>query len=64
MVSYQFSKCSIALLTLHAIGDIIELSVFGSTIIIINTAEDAYKLMEKRGNNYSDRPRICLQGEL
>ena len=41
-----------------------QLSVLGRSIIVLNTAEQANNLMEKKGNNYSDRPNTVLQGEL
>lgn len=33
-------------------------------MIILNTAESAKELMERRGANYSDRPPMVLHGEL
>lgn len=46
------------------VGEIVELSVLGTSVIVVNAAEEAYKLMDKRGSIYSDRPRAILQGEL
>ena len=34
----------------------------GKSIIVLNKAEDAHNLLEKRGANYSDRPQAFLQG--
>ena len=39
-----------------------QLSVLGRSIIVLNTAEQANNLMEKRGVNFSDRPNAVLQG--
>lgn len=52
------------LLKLSNAGGIIELSALGTSIFVINTAEEAYKLLDERGSNYSDRPNAILQGEL
>ncbi|KAI5119693.1 hypothetical protein M0805_003579 [Coniferiporia weirii] len=45
-------------------GDVIYVSVVGHPIIILNSAEAAWDLMEKRGSNYSDRPITILHGEM
>ena len=45
-------------------GDIIQLFVFNKSIIVLNNAQDAQNLLEKRGHNYSDRVRAILQGEM
>ena len=50
-------------LTVHG-GDIIHLSALNKSIIVLNNAQDARNLMEKRGNNNSDRVRSILQGEM
>lgn len=48
----------------HSLGDILQLFVAGKSIVILNKAADAHDLLEKRGANYSDRPRTILQGEM
>lgn len=48
----------------YSTGDIMYLSISGKSIIVLNKAEDAQNLLEKRGSNYSDRPRSVLQGEM
>ena len=45
-------------------GGIMHLSVAGKPIILINDAVEAYNLLDKRGANYSDRPRSLLVGEM
>ncbi|THH08770.1 hypothetical protein EW145_g2477 [Phellinidium pouzarii] len=45
-------------------GDIIYIPIFGRPVIILNTAEAALDLMEKRGANYSDRPISILLGKM
>ena len=47
----------------HA-GNIIHLSVSGRSIIVLNTANAAIDLLEKRSSIYSDRPRMPMAGEL
>ncbi|KIJ45825.1 hypothetical protein M422DRAFT_165839 [Sphaerobolus stellatus SS14] len=41
-------------------GNIIHLSVFGSPIIVLSSAQDAYELLGKRSNIYSDRAKIAM----
>lgn len=50
--------------SLRTLGDIIQLSVLGRSIIILNSAEDAHNLLNKRSFNYSDRPDPVLQGKM
>lgn len=45
-------------------GDILQLHAANKSIIVLNKAEDANILLNKRGANYSDRPRTILQGEM
>ncbi|KAK0452140.1 cytochrome P450 [Desarmillaria tabescens] len=45
-------------------SDIVSATVFGMTIIIINTYEKAVEMLDKKGSIYSDRPRIPMAGEL
>jgi cytochrome P450 len=45
-------------------GDISSLTVFGQTMIIVNSMEVAEDLLEARGANFSDRPVIPMGGEL
>ena len=45
-------------------GDVIYLSIIGRPIIVLNSAEAARDLMDKRSSNYSDRPRIVVIGEM
>lgn len=40
------------------------MSVLGQPIIVLNSVDDARNLMDKRGAEYSDRPRAVLLGEL
>jgi len=40
---------------LSTFGDIIYIYTFGNPIVIINTAEAAELLLDKRGNKYSSR---------
>ncbi len=45
-------------------GNIIHMHVYGRPIIILNSFEHAQELMDKRGANHSDRPRMVLIHEL
>ncbi|TDL23203.1 cytochrome P450 [Rickenella mellea] len=45
-------------------GDIIHVSMFGQSIIIINSYEMAFDLFERRSYNYSDRPSNVMVGDL
>ena len=40
------------------------LNFLGKPILVINDAEEAYNLLEKRGSIYSDRPKSILIGEM
>ncbi|KAG8777053.1 hypothetical protein FRC12_000568 [Ceratobasidium sp. 428] len=41
-------------------SDMFSLNVFGTVIIVLNNAEDAINLLEKRSNIYSDRPHRSM----
>ncbi|KAJ7200297.1 cytochrome P450 [Mycena pura] len=45
-------------------GDILSLTVFGRTMIVINSVKVAEDLLEVHGTNFSDRPVIQMGGEL
>ncbi|KAH8114941.1 cytochrome P450 [Phellopilus nigrolimitatus] len=45
-------------------GDVIYTNIIGHPIIILNSAEGARDLMEKRSANYSDRPISILHGDM
>lgn len=38
--------------------------LFGQRLIILNNADDATTLLDKRGSNYSGRPAFTMGGEL
>lgn len=46
------------------LGNIFQLSILGKPVIIMDKAEDAHQLLDKRGNNYSDRTKAVMHGEL
>ena len=46
------------------LGDVIYLSVFSKSIVVLNSAVAARDLLEKRSVSYSDRPRFVLLAEL
>lgn len=41
-------------------GDVIYLRVLDRVVIVLNSAEAAIDLLEKRGENYSDRPQMQI----
>ncbi|KAJ7503304.1 cytochrome P450 [Mycena galericulata] len=45
-------------------GDISSVSVFGQQLTIINSAQVAMDLLDKKGSIYSDRPVVPMGGEL
>ncbi|KAJ3488107.1 hypothetical protein NLI96_g3079 [Meripilus lineatus] len=40
-------------------GDVLKLNIVGKTLIVLNSEEAATDLLEKRGQKYSDRPRLA-----
>lgn len=60
----------IALLTvipaklIEIIGDVNTVVVAGQRLIILNSAEAAFDLLEKRSSIYSSRPKLLFGGEL
>lgn len=46
------------------IGDIVAVSVFGQEMLIVNSAQLAIDMLEKRSGIYSDRPSMEMGGEL
>ncbi|KAF7342508.1 Cytochrome P450 [Mycena venus] len=45
-------------------GDLVSITTFGKTMIIVNSLKVAEDLLESRGGNFSDRPVIPMGGEL
>ncbi|KAJ6585737.1 cytochrome P450 [Mycena capillaripes] len=45
-------------------GDIVSVTTFGKTMIILNSVKVAEDLLESKGSNFSDRPVIQMGGEL
>lgn len=48
----------------QGIGPIVHINVAGKSLLILNTAEIAFDLLDRRGSNYTDRPRLIMAGEL
>lgn len=46
------------------LGDIASVSVFGQQMIILNSAEAASAMLDKKSSLYSDRPILQMGGEL
>ena len=55
---------SICHLNTHILGDICSVTVLGQPIIIINSAEVACDMLDKKSAIYSDRPVLQMAGEL
>jgi hypothetical protein len=47
-----------------SIGDVNYAHALGQSFIILNSLKDVNELMEKRAENYSDRPSFVMAGEL
>ena len=45
-------------------GDLIYTSLFGLSIIVINSIDVARDLLDKRGSNFSDRPKSVVYNEM
>ncbi|KAJ6517253.1 cytochrome P450 [Mycena vitilis] len=45
-------------------GDIVSLTTFGTTLIIVNSVQIAEDLLDARGGNFADRPVIQMGGEM
>jgi len=46
------------------LGDIIYIYKFGNSMVVLNTAEAANLLLDKRSNKYSSRPRRTMINDL
>ena len=46
------------------VGEIVGLNLLGQPMIVLNSAEHATALLDKRGTIYSDRPVLIMGGEL
>ena len=45
-------------------GEVMYLDVAGSPMIVLNSLKPAVELLERRSNNYSDRPRLIMAQEV
>ncbi|KZT74723.1 cytochrome P450 [Daedalea quercina L-15889] len=45
-------------------GDIMSITVFGQTTVVLNSPNLAFALLDKKGARYSDRPRLPVVGEI
>ncbi|SJL15059.1 related to cytochrome P450 CYP2 subfamily [Armillaria ostoyae] len=45
-------------------GDILSVSIFGRRLVVINSAQAAIDILDKKGTIYSDRPIMGMIGEL
>jgi hypothetical protein len=51
-------------LCLWCTGDICSITVLGRVIVVINSPDIAFELLDKRSSIYSDRPHFQMAGEL
>ena len=49
---------------LYTEGDIVSISIFGQTIVVLNSVDAAIDMLEKKSVIYSDRPVLQMGGEL
>ena len=54
----------LSLIRIVSIGNVVSLSIFNRTIIILNSSKAAIELLHKRSSIYSDRPYLAMGGEL
>ena len=45
-------------------GEVLYLDGAGQPIIVCNSLKSAFKLLERRSSNYSDRPRFIMAQEI
>jgi hypothetical protein len=50
--------------TCRLTGDVVSLSILGRSVIILNSAQAALDLLDKRSSIYSDRPHMVMAGDL
>ena len=63
-LSFQSDPTNICHLNTFILGDICSVTVLGQPIIIINSAEVACGMLDKKSAIYSDRPVLQMAGEL
>lgn len=49
---------------ISTLGDIVSVNLLGQPMVILNSAEIASELLEKRSAIYSDRPTLVMSGEM
>ena len=47
-----------------ASGPLVYLELLGQPVLVLNSYDAAVELLEKRSQIYSDRPKLCMAGEL
>jgi hypothetical protein len=63
----QFTCCHFFVMmtiTSYAAGDIVHADVAGTHMIILNSADYAYSLLDEKGAIYSERPMVHVLGKL
>ena len=45
-------------------GDVVYTTIFGKPIVVLNSIDAARDLLDKKGSNFSDRPRAVAWNEL
>ncbi|KAI0742416.1 cytochrome P450 [Daedaleopsis nitida] len=62
-LTFEFQEKLFARLS-QRFGDVMYLRLFQTPAIVLNTLGGARDLLDKRGANYADRPRMVLQGDM
>lgn len=60
----RYSYCLSSRAYANGTGPISSVSLFGQTMVILNDAQMAFDLMEKRSGIYSSRPQLVFAGEM
>jgi hypothetical protein len=45
-------------------GEVMHLNAAGQPTIVLNSIKSTFDLLERRANNYSDRPRLIMAQEI
>ena len=53
-----------AALMFRDIGDVVHISAMGTSIVVLNSVKAVTDLLESRGAQYADRPKLMMAGEL
>jgi hypothetical protein len=64
-IRYAFSTfTTLATGFIQSLGDISSVTIFGQTVVVLNSIEVAIEMLDKKSGIYSDRPVLQMGGEL